>query len=103
MTDGHIHSINQGEDGNLAGLLHRVIDLEEADKETMHLLIFLFLQFLSRVEQVYIYIKQSYNLYIIELKYFKAIRFYLCQIEIFLCLSLSLSFNAHFGLYLPKV
>ncbi|XP_066903218.1 protein unc-79 homolog isoform X4 [Halyomorpha halys] len=51
--DGHIHSINQGEDGNLAGLLHRVIDLEEADKETMHLLIFLFLQFLSRPEQAF--------------------------------------------------
>ncbi|KAF6204812.1 hypothetical protein GE061_018974 [Apolygus lucorum] len=51
--DGHIHAINPGDDNNLAGLLHRVIELEEADKETMHLLIFLFLQFLSRPEQAY--------------------------------------------------
>ncbi|XP_024081973.1 protein unc-79 homolog isoform X2 [Cimex lectularius] len=51
--DGHIHAMNPGDDVNLAGLLHRVLDLEEADKETMHLLIFLFLQFLSRPEQAY--------------------------------------------------
>ncbi|XP_073986418.1 UNC-79 domain-containing protein isoform X3 [Rhodnius prolixus] len=51
--DGHIHPTNQNEDINLAALLHRVIDLEEADKETMHLLVFLFLQFLSRPEQAY--------------------------------------------------
>jgi hypothetical protein len=54
-TDGHIHLLNAGsatDDGNLVGFLHRVIDLEEADRETMHLLVFLFMQFLSRSDQV---------------------------------------------------
>jgi hypothetical protein len=56
-TDGHIHSLNTGgppDDGNLVGFLHRIIDLEEADRETMHLLVFLLMQFLSRAEQVYV-------------------------------------------------
>jgi hypothetical protein len=54
-ADGHIHSLNAGstgDDGNLVGFLHRVIDLEEADRETMHLLVFLLMQFLSRSDQV---------------------------------------------------
>lgn len=50
--DGHIHSLNTGDDGQLVGLLHRIIDLEEADRETMHLLVFLLVQFLSRSDQV---------------------------------------------------
>ncbi|XP_052119474.1 protein unc-79 homolog isoform X4 [Frankliniella occidentalis] len=49
--DGHIHSLNTGDDGQLVGLLHRIVDLEEADRETMHLLVFLLLQFLSRSDQ----------------------------------------------------
>lgn len=52
FTDGHIHSMTGADDSNLVGFLHRVIDLEEADRETMHLLVFLLMQFLSRSEQV---------------------------------------------------
>lgn len=52
QTDGHIHSLNAADDGNLVGFLHRAIDLEEADRETMHLLVFLLMQFLSRSDQV---------------------------------------------------
>lgn len=48
-----MHSLNVVDDQNLIGFLHRVIDLEEADKETMHLLIFLLMQFLSRSDQAY--------------------------------------------------
>ncbi|XP_068085270.1 protein unc-79 homolog [Anabrus simplex] len=51
LPDGHIHSLN--DDSNLDGFLHRVIDLEEADHETMHLLVFLLMQFLSRSDQAY--------------------------------------------------
>lgn len=36
----------------LPGYTHRIVDLEEADKETMHLLVFLLMQFLSRQDQV---------------------------------------------------
>lgn len=36
----------------LPGYTHKIVDLEEADKETMHLLIFLLMQFLSRQDQV---------------------------------------------------
>lgn len=51
--DGHIHSIGgAGDDFNLSGCLYRVIDLEEADKETIHLLIFLLMQFMSRADLV---------------------------------------------------
>ncbi|RZF46360.1 hypothetical protein LSTR_LSTR011144 [Laodelphax striatellus] len=53
MPDGHIHSMNANDDANLAAFLHRVIDLEEADKETIHLLVFLLMQFLSRSDQAY--------------------------------------------------
>lgn len=52
FTDGHVHSFNTLEDGSLVDFLHRVIELEEADRETMHLLIFLLMQFLSRSDQV---------------------------------------------------
>lgn len=48
-----MHSLNVADDQNLIGFLQRVIDLEEADKETMHLLIFLLIQFLSRSDQAY--------------------------------------------------
>ncbi|XP_021924860.1 protein unc-79 homolog isoform X4 [Zootermopsis nevadensis] len=54
--DGHIQSLNAGstgDDGNLVGFIHHIIDLEEADRETMHLLVFLLMQFLSRSDQAY--------------------------------------------------
>ncbi|GLH04896.1 UNC79 protein, partial [Gryllus bimaculatus] len=52
-SDGHIHSLNAADDRNLVGFIHRIIDLEEADQETMHLLVFLFMQFLSRPDQAF--------------------------------------------------
>lgn len=56
ISDGHLHSLNiVDEAGNLQGFTHKIIDLEEADKETMHLLVFLLMQFLSRQDQVRIY------------------------------------------------
>ncbi|XP_017778696.1 PREDICTED: protein unc-79 homolog [Nicrophorus vespilloides] len=51
--DGHMHSLNVVDDQNIIGFLQRVIDLEESDKETMHLLVFLLLQFLSRSDQAF--------------------------------------------------
>ncbi|KAL3290395.1 hypothetical protein HHI36_023736 [Cryptolaemus montrouzieri] len=51
--DGHMHTLNVVDDQNLLTFLQRVIDLEEADKETMHLLVFLLMQFLSRSDQAY--------------------------------------------------
>ncbi|XP_024935950.1 protein unc-79 homolog isoform X3 [Cephus cinctus] len=54
IPDGHIHSLNMPEDGgNLPGFTHKIIDVEESDKETMHLLVFLLMQFLSRTDQAY--------------------------------------------------
>uniref|UniRef100_T1DP79 Putative plasma membrane protein n=1 Tax=Anopheles aquasalis TaxID=42839 RepID=T1DP79_ANOAQ len=50
--EGHIHSINGPNDDFQMGSLYRVIDLEEADKETIHLLVFLLMQFLSRPDLV---------------------------------------------------
>lgn len=53
FTDGHVHSLNMvDESGNLPGFTLKIVDLEEADKETMHLLVFLLMQFLSRQDQV---------------------------------------------------
>ncbi|XP_072402043.1 protein unc-79 homolog isoform X3 [Diabrotica undecimpunctata] len=51
--DGHMQSLNMVDDQNITTFLQRVIDLEEADKETMHLLVFLLMQFLSRSDQAY--------------------------------------------------
>lgn len=48
-----MHSLNMVDDQNLLSFFQRVIDLEEADKETMHLLIFLLMQFFSRSDQAY--------------------------------------------------
>lgn len=42
-----------GDDTNLSGCLHRIIDLEESDKETINLLVFLLMQFLSRADQAF--------------------------------------------------
>ncbi|KAF7993840.1 hypothetical protein HCN44_011109 [Aphidius gifuensis] len=54
LTDGHVHSLNMVEEaGALPGYAHKIVELEEADKETMHLLVFLFMQFLSRQDQAY--------------------------------------------------
>lgn len=53
ITDGHVHSLNMvDETSALPGYTHKIVDLEEADKETMHLLVFLLMQFLSRQDQV---------------------------------------------------
>lgn len=52
--DGHLHAFGlPGDESNLSGCLHRIIDLEESDKETIHLLVFLFMQFLSRADQAF--------------------------------------------------
>ncbi|XP_055534340.1 protein unc-79 homolog isoform X11 [Wyeomyia smithii] len=52
--DGHIHSIGgHGDEFNVSGCLYRIIDLEESDKETIHLLVFLLMQFMSRADLAY--------------------------------------------------
>lgn len=52
--DGHLHSFGGPfDETNLTGCLHRIIDLEESDKETIHLLVFLLMQFLSRADQAF--------------------------------------------------
>lgn len=48
LTEGYIHGLLGGDDGHLLSIFHRIIEIEEMDKETMHLLTFLFMQFLSR-------------------------------------------------------
>ncbi|XP_063983209.1 protein unc-79 homolog isoform X2 [Diachasmimorpha longicaudata] len=54
LPDGHVHSLNMVDEvGALPGYTHKIVELEEADKETMHLLVFLFMQFLSRTDQAY--------------------------------------------------
>lgn len=47
-VEGYIHGLLGGDDGHLLPIFHRIIEIEEADKETMHLLTFVFMQFLSR-------------------------------------------------------
>jgi len=60
LTDGHIHSLNMVDEAStLPGYTHKIVDLEEADKETMHLLIFLLMQFLSRQDQVNLFKQQK--------------------------------------------
>lgn len=52
--DCHVHSFGgTNEDPYITNCLHRIIDLEELDKETIHLLVFLFMQFLSRSDQAF--------------------------------------------------
>ncbi|GAB0098713.1 protein unc-79 homolog [Sergentomyia squamirostris] len=51
--DGHFHSFGGPGEDNLSGCLHRIIDLEEQDKETIHLLVFLLMQFMSRPDQAF--------------------------------------------------
>lgn len=41
------------EDPYISNCLHRIIDIEESDKETVHLLIFLLMQFMSRSDQAF--------------------------------------------------
>ncbi|XP_026830601.1 protein unc-79 homolog, partial [Ooceraea biroi] len=54
IPDGHIHSLNMVDEAStLPAYTHKIVDLEEADKETMHLLVFLLMQFLSRQDQAY--------------------------------------------------
>lgn len=51
--DGHIHSLGGLNDENLIGLLSRITELEESDRETIHLLVFMLMQFMSRTDQAY--------------------------------------------------
>ncbi|XP_055321973.1 protein unc-79 homolog isoform X3 [Sitodiplosis mosellana] len=52
--DFHVHSFGgPSEDPYISNCLHRIIDIEESDKETIHLLVFLFMQFMSRSDQAY--------------------------------------------------
>uniref|UniRef100_A0A1B0CGN7 Protein unc-79 homolog n=2 Tax=Lutzomyia longipalpis TaxID=7200 RepID=A0A1B0CGN7_LUTLO len=51
--DGHFHSFGGGGEDSLSGCLQRIIDLEEQDKETIHLLVFLLMQFMSRPDQAF--------------------------------------------------
>ncbi|XP_076225876.1 UNC-79 domain-containing protein isoform X2 [Nomia melanderi] len=54
IPDGHVHSLNMvDETSALPGCTSKIIDFEESDKETMHLLVFLLMQFLSRQDQAY--------------------------------------------------
>jgi len=75
FTDGHIHSLNMGDEAStLPGYIHKIVDLEEADKETMHLLVFLLMQFLSRqdqVDQLIVIQKKYFQSYIFNIKYLK--------------------------------
>lgn len=48
-----MHSFGGSEDPYITNCLHRIIDIEESDKETIHLLTFLFMQFLSRSDQAF--------------------------------------------------
>ncbi|KAL9895823.1 UNC-79 domain-containing protein isoform 7-T8 [Glossina fuscipes fuscipes] len=51
--DGHIHSLGGLNDDNIMGLLSRITELEESDRETIHLLVFLLMQFMSRTDQAF--------------------------------------------------
>ncbi|XP_030374943.1 protein unc-79 homolog isoform X2 [Scaptodrosophila lebanonensis] len=51
--DGHIHSLGGLNDDHLIGLLSRITELEESDRETIHLLVFLLMQFMSRTDQAF--------------------------------------------------
>ncbi|XP_055716676.1 protein unc-79 homolog isoform X6 [Phlebotomus papatasi] len=51
--DGHFHSFGGAGEDTLSSCLHRIIDLEEQDKETIHLLVFLLMQFMSRSDQAF--------------------------------------------------
>jgi hypothetical protein len=53
-----MHSSAMMEDVQVCGLLQRIIEFEESDSETIHLLVFLLMQFMSRPDQV----KQMTNL-----------------------------------------
>lgn len=45
-------TMNNNDENNVYATLHRIIALEETDRETTHLLVFLLMQFLSRSDQV---------------------------------------------------
>lgn len=53
FTDGHFHSIGGAPEENLASIIHRIVEIEQSDKETIHLLVFLLMQFMSRQDQAY--------------------------------------------------
>lgn len=53
IADFHVHSFGGDHDPYITSCLHRIIDIEEVDKETIHLLVFLFMQFMSRSDQAY--------------------------------------------------
>lgn len=57
ITDGYVHSLHMiDETSNLPTFIHKILDLEEADTETLHLLVFLLMQFLSRQDQVDVFL-----------------------------------------------
>ncbi|XP_063709308.1 protein unc-79 homolog isoform X4 [Culicoides brevitarsis] len=52
--ESHFHSIGGGLDEiNAMNVIYRIIDIEESDKETIHLLVFLLMQFMSRSDLAY--------------------------------------------------
>ncbi|XP_065352317.1 protein unc-79 homolog isoform X2 [Cloeon dipterum] len=51
--EGQMHGSNIIEDAQVCGLLQRIIEFEESDSETIHLLIFLLMQFMSRSDQAF--------------------------------------------------
>ncbi|XP_059468536.1 protein unc-79 homolog isoform X3 [Neocloeon triangulifer] len=51
--EGQMHTSNIMEDVQVCGLLQRIIEFEESDSETIHLLVFLLMQFMSRPDQAF--------------------------------------------------
>lgn len=51
MVSDHSYGIDSHED-NAGELLQRIVDLEESDKETSSLIVFLLMQYMSRPEHV---------------------------------------------------
>lgn len=53
VPDGHVHTMHiVDEGGNQPSFICKIVNSEEVDKETLHLLVFLLMQFLSRQDQV---------------------------------------------------
>ena len=52
---GYDGGMRGGEDGSMVHQLQRAMDLEETDKDTLHLLVFLLMQFLSQPQHVSLY------------------------------------------------
>jgi hypothetical protein len=48
-----MHGATVMEEMQACGVLYRIVEFEESDSETVHLLVFLLMQFMSRADQVY--------------------------------------------------